>query len=485
MGIKDIFLSYEDVIFEHEQKRIEESMGSNQDLCKSVLNLSTNLKNRNCIIRGEESKREELSHAICIDLKKDRTNLIYMASVNDNFKSDDAWRSIKKKSKYGKLYFIIEDCHNNVEEVHKLLDVINQSQNLTNARFLFVLQEGEATKELFSENLYAVVVQATGKNLEEKTQIEESALMSITPETLRKAEKDAQEILQELEYNKTSYGVDSDEYLEYCNAEAFIAHLPEWKHLYMREYGAFPRPDKENQILGDMTRNIQKFARKRKGLMLHVISGDSGCGKSALVKLVLLRLIDKQNLEEFHYLLEILPWIRIFELGEKKDWGALEKAVSMNFQQAVGGNEFIYLVYFDDDLFNLEEEEIYKLLGIFKRASDTLQIYFLTTSPSWIFSQRDLDDNRKKFGLVASRSTPIGGLDDDDRKALKAQSQAMYGEICRSDLLELIDSEEETLILLKLALHQNLTYSEYLESMFHKLKTKQPKYLAALNNQNI
>ncbi len=180
---------------------------------------------------------------------------------------------------------------------------------------------------------------------------------------------------------------------------------------------------------------------------------------------------DKQKLEEFHYLSEILPWIRIFELGKEKNWEVLEKAVSVKFPQAIEGNEFIYVVYFDDDLFNLEEEEIYKLLGIFKRASDTLQIYFLTTSPSWIFSQRDLDDNRKKFGLVASRNTPIGGLDDDDRKALKAQSQAMYGEVCRSDLLELIDSEEETLILLKLALHQNLTYSAYLESMFHKLET--------------
>jgi hypothetical protein len=321
MGIKDTFLSYEDVIFEHEQKRIEKSMDSNQDLRKSVLKLSTNLKNRNCIIRGEESKREELSHAICIDLKKDRTNWIYMASVNDNFKSDDAWRSIKKKSEYGKLYFIIEDCHNNIEEVHKLLDVINQSQNLTNARFLFALQEGEATKELFPENWYAVVLQAMEKNLEEKTQIEESALMSITPETLRKAEKDAQELLQELEEYKASYGVGSVEYLEYCNAEAFIAHLPEWKHLYMKEYGAFPRPEKENQILGDMERNVQKFARKKNGLMLHVISGDSGCGKSALVKLVLRRLIDKQNLKKIHYLSENLPWIRIFELGKSASSG--------------------------------------------------------------------------------------------------------------------------------------------------------------------
>ncbi len=475
MGTKDVFSNYKDVFPDQEQKSIKESMDSDQEL-SGYVNLSTNLKNGNCIIIGEKSKRKKLCEATCVNLERE-AEYIYLTRVDENFKWHSARYSIKKWCGYDKhhnFYFIIEDCNNNIEEVRKLLGEIKyQSQNLANARFLFTLQGSEATKKLFPKDWYVVDVQAS-------TQARGKFLEEITPETLQEAEKNAQELLQELEERKISYGVSSDEYLEYCNAKAFIAHLPEWKHLYMKEYGAFPRSEKENQILGDIQKNIQKFSRKKNGLLLHVISGDSGCGKSALVKLVLRRLIDKQKLEEFHYLLEMLPRIRIFELGKGENWEVLEKAVSMKFQQAVEGNELIYVVYFDDDLFDLEEEEIDKLLGIFKKTSDNLKIYFLTTSPSWIFSPSDLHKYNWKLGLVDSKSTPIGSLNHEDRKALKGQYQAMYGEACRSDLLELIDSEEETLILLKLALHQNLTYSEYLTSVFHRMEAKQPKYLAAL-----
>lgn len=475
MGTKDVFSNYKDVFPDQEQQSIKESMDSDQEL-SGYVNLSTNLKNGNCIIIGEKSKRKKLCEATCVNLERE-AEYIYLTRVDEKFKWYSARYSIKKWCGYDKhhnFYFIIEDCNNNIEEVRKLLgEIKSQSQNLANARFLFTLQGSEATKKLFPKDWYVVDVQAS-------TQVRENILEEITPETLREAEKNAQELLQELEERKASYGVSSDEYLEYCNAEAFIAHLPEWKHLYMKEYGAFPRLEKENQILGDIQKNIQKFSRKKNGLLLHVISGDSGCGKSALVKLVLRRLIDKQKMEEFHYLSEILPRIRIFKLGKEKNWEVLEKAVSVKFPQAIKGNEFIYVVYFDDDLFDLEKEEIDKLLGIFKKASDNLKIYFLTTSPSWIFSPRDLYEYNRKLGLVASKNTIIGSLDHEDRKALKGQYQAMYGRACRTDLLELIESEKETLILLKLALHQNLTYSEYLTSVFHRLEAKQPKYLAAL-----
>ena len=291
MGTKDVFSNYKDVFPDQEQKSIKESMDSDQEL-SGYVNLSTNLKNGNCIIIGEKSKRKKLCEATCVNLERE-AEYIYLTRVDENFKWHSARYSIKKWCGYDKhhnFYFIIEDCNNNIEEVRKLLGEIKyQSQNLANARFLFTLQGSEATKKLFPKDWYVVDVQAS-------TQARGKFLEEITPETLQEAEKNAQELLQELEERKISYGVSSDEYLEYCNAKAFIAHLPEWKHLYMKEYGAFPRSEKENQILGDIQKNIQKFSRKKNGLLLHVISGDSGCGKSALVKLVLRRLIDKQKL---------------------------------------------------------------------------------------------------------------------------------------------------------------------------------------------
>jgi len=474
MGTKDVFSNYKDVFPDYEQKSIKESMDSDQEL-SGYVNLSTNLKNGNCIIIGEESKRKKLCEATCVNLERE-AEYIYLTRVDENFKWHSARYSIKKWCGYDKhhnFYFIIEDCNNNIEEVRKLLgEIKNQSQNLTNARFLFTLQGSEATKKLFPKDWYVVNVQAS-------TQAREKILEEITPETLQEKEKDAQEILQVLEEYKASYGVSNSEFLKKCNLKAHIGHLPEWKHLYMKEYGAFPRSKKENQILGDLQRNICKFSKKKNGLLLHMISGDSGCGKSTLVKLVLRRLIDKQNLEEFSYLSEALPQIRIFELDGGKNWEALEKIVLMKFQQEEG-NAFIYIVYLGDDLFALEEKEINRLLGIFKTASEDLKIYFLTTSPRWMFGEGTLDKCIKDFGLVDSNSTLIGSLDQEDREALKVQYKSMYGEACRPDLLKLIDSEEESLILLKLALHQNMTYSEYLTSVFHKLEPKQPKYLAAL-----
>lgn len=487
MGIKDTFLSYEDVIFEHEQKRIEESRDSNQDLCKSVLNLSTNLKNRNCIIRGEESKREELSHAICIDLKKDRTNLIYMASVNDNFKSDDAWRSIKKKSEYGKLYFIIEDCHNNVEEVRNLLDeILDQKQNLTNARFLFTLQESEETKGLFPEDWYAVDVQTRDEILEEKTQIEESALTHITTETLRREKKIGQKDLQLLKEYKSRYGIRSKEYLELRSDNAFIGHLPEWRHLYMEEYGAFSRPEKEKQILAKIEKKIQKLDEEGKGLWLHIISGDAGNGKSTLLKLVLQRLVDGQNLEEFPYLSGMHPRIRVFRITERKDWEVLKQTVSREFQQTIPQpKEPLYIIYLEDDLFSPEREDIdnENLLRIFKEASERSKIYFLTTLPSYTFSQSDLYEYGKKFQLGDCFTTKIGNLEleqeDEDRETAVGYYKKMYNKAPPPELLKLIKKEENTTLLM-LTLYQDTIYSEYLKSLFYKIKTTYPEYLAAL-----
>ncbi len=300
----------------------------------------------------------------------------------------------------------------------------------------------------------------------------ESILTPITKETLRQAQKDAQERLVNL---KTHQG---EEYEKLCNEEALIGHLPEWQHLYMVGYGAFTRPKKEEQLLQKINESVSKLTHRNNDLLLHIISGDSGCGKSTLVKLVIRRLIENQDLQKFPHLSEALTRLRIFNIPKVKDWQILEHAVSEFIQP--NEEKPLYLVYFDD-LFVLENEEVNRILGIFNRVSDRVPIYFLATSPSWIFNpKRDLYEKKKSFQLVDSINTKIEGLDSEDRKSLKLQYQEMYGEQCREDLLKLIESREESLVLIKLALHHNLTYSQYFDRLFQKLEAKEPRYLAAL-----
>lgn len=316
----------------------------------------------------------------------------------------------------------------------------------------------------------------------ESFEVWQTALTQITPETLQEAETDGQKCLQSLREYRSFYEdgkIGNEEYLEQCNAESFISDLPKWRYLYMEEYGAFPRLEKENQILADMEENVQRLDKKRKGSLLHIVSGDPACGKSTLVKLVLQRLIEKRDLEGFPYISEVLPRICVFEIIEKSDLRLLEKAVSMALHQTPLENEPLYIMYFHEDLFGLEKEKINELMKIFERVSSDSSIYFLTTSPSWMFSRGDLAELRRKPGFIYTIATKIEGIDDADRKSLKEQHQKLYGKTYKPELLKLIDSEEN-LGLIKLALHQDLTYSEYLRSLFDKLETRQPKFLAVL-----
>ena len=301
----------------------------------------------------------------------------------------------------------------------------------------------------------------------------ESVLKPITKETLQQAQKDAQERLADL---KACQG---EEYVKLCNEEALIGCLPEWHHLYMGSYGAFARPEKEKQVLLEIDKNIKKLADKSHGLLLHVISGSPGRGKSTLVNLVIRRLIENQDLKDFPRLSEALTSLNIFYIRvcKAKDWETLEHAAS-EFIQA-DKEKSSYLLYFDD-LFVLKDEEVDRLLGVFNKVSDRVPIYFLATSPSWVLDRRDLQEKKSTFQLVACINTEIEGLEEEDRKELKLQYQEMYGEQCQPDLFKLIDSKEEDLILLKLALHHNLTYSEYLNRLFQNLEGKKPRYLAAL-----
>ena len=55
-----------------------------------------------------------------------------------------------------------------------------------------------------------------------------------------------------------------------------------------------------------------------------MISGDFGCGKSTLVKLVIRRLIENQDLQKFPHLSEALTRLRIFDIHKVKDWETLD-----------------------------------------------------------------------------------------------------------------------------------------------------------------
>lgn len=103
---------------------------------------------------------------------------------------------------------------------------------------------------------------------------------------------------------------------------------------------------------------------------------------------------------------------------------------------------------------------------------------FFLTDPDAL---RDVSPEKHRFRLEEAFETRIEGLDPDDREALENQYREMLGEWCGEHLLELIRQEEE-LILVKLALHQNLHYSEYIENVLTTLKHDEAlhPYLAAL-----
>lgn len=308
-----------------------------------------------------------------------------------------------------------------------------------------------------------------------------SVITPVTSETLQEEEQKGKDILQEIERLRKTFGTSSREYIEYCNSESFIGHLPQWRHLYMGAFGAFPRPKKETQLLEVLDKNIQRLSQRANGLLFHIISGDSGTGKSALAKLVIRRLCAKQDLEEFPRLLEAVSRLKIFEIKKIEDWDILENALKASLQPSPETEEPIFLLFVDDLFAELEREDVRRLFGILHTISESSKIYFLATSPSWLFSrQRDLQMYRQDFELVDSVDTLIGGLDPEDRDSLKAQYLEMWGEKYRPDLIKVIENEND-IILIKLALHQNQHYSEYLERTFAALEREGlQRYLVAL-----
>jgi len=163
--MSDIFLHYKDVIPGSEQKNIEKNIIGDQELGKKVSILSRNIRDGNCIIMGEECRTKMLCRAVCIEIGKETEHILF-ATVDKNFKWNNALGSIRRMCEFDKgykHYFVIEHCHNNVDEVGRLCgEIINQSQNLTNAGFLLTLQKtGEINEllKLFPENWYVLDLQ--------------------------------------------------------------------------------------------------------------------------------------------------------------------------------------------------------------------------------------------------------------------------------------------------------------------------------------
>lgn len=308
----------------------------------------------------------------------------------------------------------------------------------------------------------------------------QSPLSPVTSEILKRAEQEAEDDLQELERLRECFGSGSREYSEYCNARSFLGNLPEWRHLYMSAFGAFPRPKKEARLLQVLDENLRNLDARTNGLLFHVISGDSGSGKSTLAKLIIRRLCEKCDLERFPHLVKALPRLRVFEISKTGDWDTLEDSLRTYADSSAGIKDPIFLLFFDDLFAELDREHIQRLFKILERVAEAAKIYLLVTSPSWLLSRRELQTYRRDFGLVYSVETPVSGLDPEDREALKAQYRGIYKDKCRADLIKMIEDEKDV-ILIKLALHQNLHYSDYLKRLFVALQREGlQRYLAAL-----
>jgi hypothetical protein len=297
-------------------------------------------------------------------------------------------------------------------------------------------------------------------------------LLPVTTNTLFEAQQKA---ASEIEVEKLKQ-LSGDEYNKLMNDKALLGCPPEWHHLYLGEFGAFRRLEKEQQILTDINTHLRKLINKQQGLMLHVISGASGCGKSTLAKQILRRLVEHDQLEDYPELNS--QKLKNFEL---KIAGA-EQNLEAEIQASIvpDTQEELYVIYFDD-LFALEEEEVDRILRILASVAERVRIYFLVTSPSWVFDhKKDLQKRKLTFRLVGYIETIIGGMNKADKEALKDQYRLMYGSNCRQDLLAQIDKEDEAIVLIKLGLHHDMEYSQYLDQLLKRLKTKEPQYLAAL-----
>jgi ABC-type oligopeptide transport system ATPase subunit len=304
---------------------------------------------------------------------------------------------------------------------------------------------------------------------------ESKTLIRITPDTLYSAKIAAEAELMELRTLKQN---DKEKFFKLVNEKSLLGLLPQWQHLYMEEFGAFRRKKKENEILSCIETKFQKLLKSNHGLILHIISGDSGCGKSTLAKQVIQRLIENNDLNEFPNLQKVRLRLKIFELNNQFDWSDLEKDIKVIFRQK--SVDQIFLIYFDD-LFALDEKDVDQLLTVINAAAEHSLIYLITSSPSWIFdSGRDLPQKKIRFKLIECTETKIEGVDVDDIKALKEQYLSIYTDDCRPELLAELENEGEVLILLKLGLHQNLSYSQYFDQLLERLLKNQPRYLAAL-----
>ncbi|MCJ7423147.1 metallophosphoesterase [Candidatus Bathyarchaeota archaeon] len=307
----------------------------------------------------------------------------------------------------------------------------------------------------------------------------QSPLSPVTSETLKRAEQEAEDDLQELERLRECFGPGSREYSEYCNARSFLGNLPEWRHLYMSVFGAFPRPKKEARLLEALDKNLRNLDAKPNGLLFHVISGDSGSGKSTLAKLIIRRLFEKHDLERFPHLVKALSRLRVFEISKTGDWDALEDSLRADAGSSATTKDPIFMLFFDDLFAELDQKHVQRLFEILQRVAEAAKIYFLVTSPSWLFPPR-VQVYRRDFGLVDIDETQISGLDLEDRESLKAQYRGIYRDKCRADLIKMIEDEKDV-ILIKLALHQNLHYSDYLKRLFVALQREGlQRYSAAL-----
>lgn len=115
-----------------------------QTILKQVLDYLTD--KHFCIVVGSRGRGKTwLCYALGFELKK-TLNMhsardIWFTTVDTNFAGEKAWNEIKsKKYKHAERYFIIEDCHENIEEVINLLNYIRRGGE-QNLRFLFTLKK--------------------------------------------------------------------------------------------------------------------------------------------------------------------------------------------------------------------------------------------------------------------------------------------------------------------------------------------------------
>ena len=157
--------------------------------------------------------------------------------------------------------------------------------------------------------------------------------------------------------------------------------------------------------------------------------------------------IDCEQLEQFPAVNQSISQVRFLEFSEKGNLNNLEREAKMYLQPSPD-SIMTYMIYIDD-LFALDDNDIDQLLGTLKERSEVVSIYLLATLPIWIFDQSDLAEKKKTFQLKDCIETPLSGIDDDDRQALRDQYLAVYGLDCRPELLAELEQSTDDLIILK------------------------------------